>query len=96
MERALVAAGRTVHRVPLGVVPNRPWMLSYTNVLQEEAGGERIVYLPQYSVPPLDEAAAEAWRARGYRVQAIAAAPLIPLQGALRCLVSVLERSRPS
>jgi hypothetical protein len=93
LEGAFRDAGAKVHRVPLLVHPHRPWMLSYTNVLQEEAAGERIVYLPQYGLPRLDAAAAAVWRKLGHRVRPIHAAPLIPLQGSIRCLTNVLARS---
>ncbi|MCA9504772.1 MAG: hypothetical protein H6748_21280 [Spirochaetaceae bacterium] len=70
-------------------------ILTYNNVIQEEREGSRSVWLPHYGLAPLDRAAADAWRALGYRVVPIEGYATSALYGgALRCSAKVTERSR--
>lgn len=68
-------------------------VLSYNNVLLEERGGSRIVYLPLYGLPELDEAAANVWRELGYTPRPISGLATTAMYGgSLRCAVKVLAR----
>lgn len=69
-------------------------MLTYNNVLLENTETKKTVYLPQYSLAALDNAAAEAWSAHGFEVRTIPGLTISAMYGgALRCSVKVLERS---
>lgn len=68
-------------------------MLSYNNVLIEEAEGARVVYLPRYGLTALDDAAESAWTGLGFTVRAIGGLTTSAMYGgALRCSVKVLAR----
>ena len=68
-------------------------MLSYNNVLIEEAKGTQIVYLPRYGLAALDAAAESAWTAAGFRVRAVEGLTTSAMHGgSLRCSVKVLAR----
>ena len=68
-------------------------MLSYNNVLIEEAEGTRVVYLPRYGLTALDDAAESAWTGLGFTVRAIGGLTTSAMYGgALRCSVKVLAR----
>jgi N-dimethylarginine dimethylaminohydrolase len=74
-------------------VPEYP-CLTYNNVLMETAGKDRIVYLPQYGWPAMDEAASKVWRKAGYRVVPVYGLTISSMYGgSLRCCVKVVERS---
>jgi N-dimethylarginine dimethylaminohydrolase len=87
------AAGYRVVRIP--VVPGcdgRTW-LTWVNVVMDQRGGRRIVYLPRYGkVAALDAAAAEVWRGLGYEVHPVDCSAVYPNFGSLGCLVNVLRR----
>ncbi len=61
-------------------------MISYTNAVQEEVGGEKIAYVPRYGLPPLDRAGLQTWEELGYRVRAIEATGPSMLGGGVRCI----------
>jgi hypothetical protein len=89
----LAARGFTVVRVPVVVLKGGGSFVTYTNALFDRgADGHRIVYLPTYSRPALDAAAALFYRARGFEVHPIDVTPIYGLNGSLGCLVNVLAR----
>lgn len=68
-------------------------MLTYNNVLIEAKGEERVVYLPRYGWPAMDEAASRVWQDQGFSPRAIDGLTISAMYGgALRCAVKVLER----
>lgn len=76
-------------------IPGQPGypQLTYNNVLLESVDGISRVYLPEYGFATLDEAAREAWRARGYEVVPIPGFTTSAMYGgALRCSTKVLAR----
>jgi len=86
-------AGYRVVRVP--VVPGRDGRtyLTYLNVILEERGAARIVYMPVFShVEPLNRAAERVWSQLGYEVRRIDCDACHVHFGSLRCLVNVLRR----
>lgn len=67
--------------------------ITYGNVLLEEVGEERVVYLPQYGWAGMDAAGREAWEALGCRVVPVTALLDSAMHGgSLRCCVKVLRR----
>lgn len=86
--------GYRVVRAP--VLPDVPadWMLTYNNVVMERREGRRIVLLPVYGVPSLDEAASAIYRNLGFEVRTVDVSGVFRLGGALRCVVNVVQRTR--
>lgn len=85
-----IAAGETI--------PGKPDypQITYNNVLLESDGEVKTVYLPAYGWKSLDTAAADAWRARGYKVVSMPGFTTTAMYGgALRCSVKVLLRNPP-
>ncbi|HOW17427.1 MAG TPA: hypothetical protein PLC79_00190 [Phycisphaerae bacterium] len=67
--------------------------LTYNNVLLELTDNRRIVYLPQYDWPALDDLARETWAKLGFEVRPIKGfATSAMCGGSLRCCVKVLSR----
>lgn len=92
LARAPEAAQQPVAGETVRLRPGYP-QLTYNNVLLEGTGDTATVYLPVYGWQALDDAAADAWRARGFRVRPIAGfATTAMYGGALRCSVKVLAR----
>lgn len=89
----LVAAGFEVVRTPAAVIAPRVYV-TYTNGVFEQRDGRRIVYLPSYGVPVLDQAGAEAYRSQGWEVRPIPVDKVFRLCGTIGCLVNVLERGQ--
>jgi hypothetical protein len=90
--RLMARSGYRVYRVPAIVDPFGDWMVTYNNVLMEERGGQRIVYLPMYRMPELDIEAALIYRRLGFEVKYIDVSELYLWGGALRCMVNVTQR----
>jgi hypothetical protein len=68
-------------------------MLTYNNVLLETTPAGAQVYLPNYGLAALDEAAASAWQALGFTVHPVDGLVTSAMYGgALRCSVKVLGR----
>ena len=68
--------------------------LTYVNVLIDQEGDRRIVYLPQYqNCDPLNLAAQRIWREQGYEIQLVDCTDTYRHFGCLHCLVNVLRRS---
>ena len=81
--------------VRLPVVPARDGRtyLTYANVLIDQQGKERIVYLPFYrGVEPLNAAARTVWEGLGYQVRGVDCSNTYRHFGCLHCLVNVLRR----
>ena len=92
----LAARGFAIVRVPVLVLKGGGSFVTYTNALFDRTpDGRRVVYLPTYSQPALDEAAAAFYRAHGFAVHPIDVTPIYGLNGSLGCLVNVLARRSP-
>jgi hypothetical protein len=87
--------GLAVVRVPLmpSATP-RAWV-SYNNGIVETRAGRSIYYMPTFAAGPLDDAAANVFRAAGCDVVPIDCSAVWPLGGSLHCLVNVIERRQP-
>ena len=88
------AAGYRVIRIP--VVPARDGRtyLTYVNVLLDQQGGRRIVYLPFYrGAEALNAAARAVWENLGYEIRPVDCTTAFRHFGCLHCLVNVLQRS---
>jgi hypothetical protein len=89
-----VAAGYRVIRIP--VVPARDGRtyLTYVNVLMDQQGSQRLVYLPFYrGIEPLNAAARKVWESLGYEIRPVDCTSAYRHFGCLHCLVNVLHRS---
>jgi len=71
------------------------WMVTYNNVLIDDSGDRRTVYMPIYGIPILDEAAADVYQRLGYQVRRIDASRISRLGGAVRCMANVTLRRTP-
>lgn len=89
----LVARGFHVVRVPVVVLPGGGSYVTYTNAVFDRDAAGKIVYLPTYRMPALDDAAAALYRELGYRVVPIDVSTMYTMNGSLGCLVNVLARS---
>jgi len=88
------AAGYRVVRIP--VVPARDGRtyLTYVNVLMDQEGNRRIVYLPHYTgAGALNDAARKIWEGIGFEVRPVNCTATYRQFGCLHCLVNVLTRS---
>jgi hypothetical protein len=91
----LAAEGFSVIRMPVVVLAGAGAYVTYTNGLFDRApaqAGQRIVYLPTYGVPSLDDAAARQYRDLGFEVRRIDVSGIYHLNGSLGCLVNVMAR----
>lgn len=88
----LTEYGYDVVRLPALADPGEEWMVTYNNVLMEERDGQRIVYMPVYDLPVLDQAAEAVYRSLGFEVHTIDVSQVFQHGGAVRCLVNVLSR----
>lgn len=89
----LQGRGYRVIRMPnlAGRALSSPYM-TYQNVLIENYGTTKRVYMPVYGVPATDRAAADAYRAEGFEVIEIPAARFSTrLGGGIRCAVGELD-----
>jgi hypothetical protein len=89
----LAARGFKVVRVPALVLAGAGSYVTYTNALFDKRGAQKIVYLPTYALPALDEAGKRFWQAQGFEVHPIDVSPIYRLNGSLGCLVNVLARA---
>lgn len=92
VRRQLESLGYQVIRFPALVNAGEEWMVSYTNVLMEKNGSEKLVYLPRYAIPALDKAARELWVAQGFKVKDVNVSKVFDLGGAIRCIANVTLR----
>jgi hypothetical protein len=88
----LTARGFKVVRVPALVLAGGGSFVTYTNALFDRRGDQRIVYLPTYAQPALDNAAQSFYEAQGFEVHRIDVSKIYHLNGSLGCLVNVLAR----
>lgn len=90
----LAARGFAVVRVPALVLAGGGSFVTYTNALfDRRPDGRRVVYLPTYALPALDDAARTFYEAQGFEVRPIDVSTIYRLNGSLGCLVNVLARS---
>jgi hypothetical protein len=92
--RQCEAVGYRVVRIP--VVPARDGRtyLTYVNVLIDQQGSRRVVYLPFYrGVESLNAAARKVWEGLGYEIRPVDCTSAYRHFGCLHCLVNVLHRS---
>ncbi|HET9987489.1 MAG TPA: agmatine deiminase family protein [Kofleriaceae bacterium] len=88
----LAARGFRVVRVPALVLAGAGSFVTYTNALFDRRGDQRIVYLPTYAQPALDDAARKFYESEGFEVHPIDVSSIYRLNGSLGCLVNVLAR----
>ncbi|HEX2691467.1 MAG TPA: agmatine deiminase family protein [Kofleriaceae bacterium] len=89
----LAAHGFQVVRVPALVLEGGGSFVTYTNALfDRRADGRRVVYMPTYALPALDQAAQRFYEAQGFEVHPIDVSPIYRLNGSLGCLVNVIAR----
>lgn len=91
--RQLRGAGYRVLRVPALVDQGRNWMITYNNVLIDNQGDTRTVYMPVYQIPALDRVASAIYCELGFRVVEVDVSAVHEWGGAVRCLVNVTQRS---
>lgn len=86
--------GYRVVRIPVVPAADGRTYLTYVNVLIDQQGSKRIVYLPEYrGVDELNDEAKRIWRGFGYEVRAVDCTDVYRHFGCLHCLVNVLRRS---
>jgi hypothetical protein len=90
----LAARGFHVVRFPALVLEGGRTFVTYTNALFDRAaqGTQRVVYLPTYQIPALDDEAARQYAALGYTVHRIDVSSIYHANGSLGCLVNVIAR----
>jgi len=88
----LTGLGYQVTRTPVVLAPDNEWMITYNNVIMEQRGKKRVVYMPVYQIPHLDEQATSIYECLGFEVQPIDVSGIYQYGGAVRCLVNVIER----
>jgi len=89
----LAAKGFRVVRVPALVLAGAGSYVTYTNALFDVRDGHRVIYMPTYALPALDDAGKRFWQAQGFEVHPIDVSPIYRLNGSLGCLVNVLARA---
>ncbi len=92
--RRLERLGYRIIRLP-ALTKGNSWMVTYNNVLIDDQGQTRTVYMPTYGIPALDEAAREVYESLGFRVCPIDASRISRLGGAIRCMANVTLRRSP-
>ena len=93
MAQQCAAAGWKVVRMPIIPGTDGRTYLTHLNVIIDQRGGRRIVYMPTYQRADLLNAAAGAiWRRLGYEVRPVDCTSAFVHFGSLRCLVNVLRR----
>jgi hypothetical protein len=91
--RQCSAAGYRVVRIPVVPAGDGRTYLTYANVLMDQQGGARLVYLPFYrGVESLNAAARAVWESLGYEVRLVDCTSAYRHFGCLHCLVNVLKR----
>ena len=88
------AAGYKVIRIPVVPGCDGRSYLTYVNVLMDQQGTRRLVYLPFYrGCETLNAAARAVWETLGYEVHGVDCTSAYRHFGCLHCLVNVLRRS---
>ena len=87
--------GYKVYRVP--AIANMPdqWMITYNNILLDERNGRKVVYMPVYAIPPLDQVATAIYQGLGFEVRTVDVSQVYNRGGALRCIANVIRRRQP-
>lgn len=68
--------------------------ITYNNVLIEEKGKEKIVYLPIYGIESLDKKAIEIYESLGFKVKEVEIGMgITKFGGSIRCLSKIVERN---
>jgi len=68
--------------------------ITYNNVLIEEKGKEKVVYLPIYGVESLDKKAIEIYESLGFKVKEVEVGMgITKFGGSIRCLSKIVERN---
>ncbi len=87
-------AGYRVIRIPVVPAKDGRTYLTYVNVLLDQKGSRRIVYLPQYrGMEPLNAAAKNAWENLGFEIRQVDCTSAYRHFGCIHCLVNVLRRA---
>jgi hypothetical protein len=87
------AAGYRVVRIPVVPGSDGRTYLTFVNSIQDERGGRKIVYMPEYGIASsLNRAARAVWTDLGYEVRAVPCESCARNFGTLHCLVNVLQR----
>jgi hypothetical protein len=87
------AAGYQVTRLPVVLARDGRTYLTFANVLLDQRGLRRIVYLPFYQgAGQLNGAARAVWETLGYEVRPVDCSSVYRHFGCLHCLVNVLKR----
>ena len=84
-------AGFQLVKLPTAVLGVKTY-ISYTNGVFETNGGRRIVYMPWYDEPALDNTARRAYESAGWRVVPIPVRTVYKFRGTIGCLINVVER----
>ncbi len=91
--RQCAGAGYRVIRIPLVPGCDGKTYLTYVNVILDQRGGRRFVYLPFYrGAERLNAAARAVWDGLGYEVRPVDCTTVFRHFGCLHCLVNVLVR----
>ena len=87
-------AGYRIVRIPVVPAQDGRTYLTYVNVLMDQQGSRRLVYLPFYrGVERLNAAARSVWEGLGYEIRPVDCTAAYQHFGCLHCLVNVLTRS---
>lgn len=89
----LKAAGFEVTSLPTVVLGTKVY-ISYTNGVFETRGNKKIVYMPWYEIPTMDEAARKVYVNAGWEVHPIPVKTLYRFRGTIGCVVNVLDRGQ--
>jgi hypothetical protein len=91
--RQCEGAGYRVIRIPVVPAMDGRTYLTYVNVLLDQQGSRRVVYLPFYrGVEKLNAAARSVWENLGCEVRSVDCTSAYRHFGCLHCLVNVLRR----
>jgi len=102
VKNQLESRGFQVIRVPyLGVtcstqILHGKWahFITYNNVLIEEKGNEKVVYLPTYGIESIDKKAIEIYESLGFKVKEVEVGlGITKFGGSIRCLSKIIERN---
>jgi len=86
--------GYRVVRVPVLPARDGRTYLTYVNVLMDQQGSRRLVYLPFYrGVERLNAAARKVWESLGYEIRPVDCTSAYQHFGCLHCLVNVVRRT---
>jgi hypothetical protein len=88
------AVGYKIVRIPVVPAQDGRTYLTYVNVLLDQQGSRRLVYLPFYrGIDPLNSAARSVWERLGYEIRPVDCTTAYRHFGCLHCLVNVLKRA---